>query len=105
MSSTNPAVATTSPSHRWPAERSWAENVTGARSNIRLASTEPAIAPAVCATMYPARSVPDRPVPARRPRNQSAADTTGLKCAPETGPKVKIRAPSASAVAIEFGSS
>jgi hypothetical protein len=46
------------------------------------------------------------PVPARRPNSQSAAVTTGLKCAPETGPNNnKIRTASPNTVAVEFSSS
>ena len=45
------------------------------------------------------------PVPARRPSSQSAAETTGLKCAPETGPNSRISTASPNTVAVEFSSS
>jgi hypothetical protein len=48
---TRPAVATTSPIHRCGAERSVLETETAGRANIRLASTAPPAAPAVCAAM------------------------------------------------------
>ena len=41
----------------------------------------------------------------RRPTNQSAAETTGLKCAPETGPNTRIRTASPKTVAVLFSSS
>ena len=45
------------------------------------------------------------PCPLRRPSHQSARDTTGLKWAPETGPKIRMRTASPSAVVVEFASS
>ena len=48
---------------------------------------------------------PVRPVPVRRPRHQSTADTTGLKWAPDTGPNIRISTPSPNTVASEFCSS
>jgi hypothetical protein len=42
---------------------------------------------------------------ARRPRSQSAAETTGLKCAPETGPNIKMSTVNPRKVAVEFSSS
>ena len=45
------------------------------------------------------------PVPARRPSSQSAADTAGLKCAPEIGPNIRIRTANPNTVAVEFSSS
>ena len=48
---------------------------------------------------------PGRARPNRRPRNQSANDTTGLKWAPETGPNIKMITNSPSAVAAAFSSS
>ena len=45
------------------------------------------------------------PVPARRPSSQSAAETTGLKCAPETGPNNRISTARPNTVAVEFSSS
>ena len=45
------------------------------------------------------------PVPERRPNSQSAAVTTGLKCAPETGPNIRINTASPNTVAVEFSNS
>ena len=47
----------------------------------------------------------ESPVPARRPSNQSTIDTTGLKCAPDTGPSIRISTASPNAVAVLFSSS
>ena len=41
----------------------------------------------------------------RRPRNQSASETTGLKCAPDTGPNSRISTVSPRTVAVLFSSS
>src|SRR5437879_4560786 len=49
ISTTSPAVATTSPSQRCPDERSVVDHDTAALSYIRLASTAPATAPTICA--------------------------------------------------------
>src|SRR5687768_8649233 len=68
ISRTRPAVATTSPSHRCPADRSLPENSTAGRSNIRFARIDPAMAPRVWAAAYPPSWVPVRPVRVRRPR-------------------------------------
>src|SRR6266511_6083575 len=84
ISRIRPAVATTSPSHRCPASRRVCDQVTGSRLNIRFARIDPPIAPRTCAATYPPRSLAVMPVRARRTRNQSAADTTGLRCAPDT---------------------
>src|SRR3546814_16802517 len=51
-----------------------------------------------------ATSRPVNPVPTCRPRNQSTADTTGLKWAPDTGPNSRISTPSPNTVAVEFSS-
>src|SRR6476469_9150135 len=45
------------------------------------------------------------PVPARRPDSQSAAVTTGLKCAPGTGPNIRINTANPNTVAVLFSSS
>ncbi len=47
ISRISPAVATTSPSSRWPADRSWVDHFTSGSPNIASARTEPAIAPAI----------------------------------------------------------
>ena len=39
------------------------------------------------------------------PRAASASETTGLKCAPDTGPNIRMTANSPAAVAAEFSSS
>ena len=52
-----------------------------------------------------ATSRPVSPVPVRRPSSQSAAETTGLKCAPDTGPNIKISTANPNTVAVLFSSS
>src|ERR671910_2038887 len=96
----NPKVATTSPNQSPPDDRSVDENVTGSRSNIRLATMAPAHAPTSWAPAY-ATAVPVR----RPPNRRSASVTTGLKWAPETGPNATIRATRPAPVAAAFSSS
>ena len=72
------------------------------RSNIALASTAPAIPPAIWATVYAPTPFALIPVPVRRPSNQSAADTTGLKCAPDAGPNNSMSVARPNTVAVEF---
>ena len=50
------------------------------------------------------RREPDSP-PVRRPSHQSAAETSGLKWAPDTGPNIRISTASPNTVASEFSSS
>src|SRR4051812_15728099 len=57
ISRISPVVATTLPSHRWPAARSLVENSTAGTANMRLARMDPAIAPRIWAAMYPPRWV------------------------------------------------
>jgi hypothetical protein len=45
------------------------------------------------------------PVLVRRPRSQSAAVTTGLKCAPDTGPNIRISTANPNTVAVLFSNS
>ena len=45
------------------------------------------------------------PVPVRRPSSQSAAVTTGLKCAPDTGPNIRISTANPNTVAVLFSNS
>jgi hypothetical protein len=56
--------------------------------------------PATWAGRYAVASRHDSP-----PSAASANDTTGLKCAPDTGPNIKMIANSPAAVAAEFSSS
>ena len=51
MTSSRPAVATTSPSQMLPPVRTFAEAVTAGSENIRFARIAPAHAPAICTTM------------------------------------------------------
>ena len=54
---------------------------------MRLATVAPAHTPMICAAVYTSAS----PV-VHRPRIRSARVTTGLKCAPDTGPSARISA-------------
>src|SRR6478735_8385279 len=45
------------------------------------------------------------PAVSRRPNSQSTRETTGLKCAPDTGPNSRIRTARPKAVAMEFSNS
>ena len=72
---------------------------------IRLASSAPAMAPRTWASGVGGDVAAGQAGPVRRPSNQSAADTTGLKCAPETGPNSRMRTVSPRNVAVEFSSS
>src|SRR6202163_4605421 len=70
------------------------------RPNIPSASAVPHSAPAICATTY--HGTADHATP---PCQASASVTAGLKCAPDTGPNVRISATSAPPVASAFASS
>ena len=61
--------------------------------------------PTTWAAVYASTSRPVRPVPARRPSSQSAAETTGLKWAPETGPNIRISTVRPRSGGVEFSSS
>src|SRR3977135_767559 len=101
----SPAVATTSPM-KWPAvNRSLVEISNAVRSNMTFARTAPMIPPDTCAAAYATTDPIVIREPARRSSSQSAADTTGLKCAPDTGPNSRISTERPNAVAIEFSSS
>jgi hypothetical protein len=69
---------------------------------MALASMAPATAPMVWAAMYGATWTPLMPVFDRRPSSQSAAVTTGLKCAPDTGPNIRINTANPNTVAVLF---
>src|SRR6266849_2776938 len=73
---------------------------TAAWANIRFAVTAPATHPATWAGRYQAASRQRSP-----PSAASANDTTGLKCAPDTGPNIKMTANRPAAVAAAFSSS
>src|SRR5581483_5458373 len=75
------------------------------RSNMMLASTAPRLPPNIWTAMYATSSLAPIPVPARLPSAQSDSDTAGLKWAPDTGPKSRIRTARPNAVAVEFSSS
>ena len=97
-------MATTSASRWPPLVRSLVDTVV-ATPNMRLASTAPATAPTSCATAYPPTSPNESPWPVRRPRNQSASETTGFRCAPDTGPNNRISTVNPRKVAVLFSSS
>ena len=80
--------------------RSLVEMLTAGRANIRFAATAPAMHPATCTGRYAAASRQRSP-----PNAASTNDTTGLKCAPDTGPNIKMIANSPAAVAAAFSSS
>ena len=67
--------------------------------NMRLATAVPSRPPVTCATMYAGTSAQDR-----SPPNPPASVTTGLKCAPESGPNATMSASSAAPVAAVFAS-
>ena len=73
---------------------------TAASENIRFAATAPVTHPATCAGTYAAASRQEIP-----PSAASENDTAGLKCAPDTGPNMRMIAKSPAAVAAEFSSS
>jgi len=96
----NPNVATNS-LNIWDAPlRGRADSIRMGSPNIPCAAHTPINAPATCATTYPATSVHARP-----PWDASASVTAGLKCAPDTGPNVRISATRAAPVAIAFARS
>src|SRR3984957_8379596 len=100
MITMSPNVATTS-ERKWPALARWCvEMLTAARENMRLATTAPNEHPATWEKRY---AVALRQV--IPPKAASTKETTGLKCAPDTGPTMRIRAKSPVAVAAAFSSS
>ena len=104
ISATRNVVATTSATRCPGVTRSVVE-IDVSTPNITLARTAPATAPTTWATAYHPTSPKVRPWPARRPRNQSASETTGLRWAPETGPTMRISTVSPSTVAVLFSRS
>jgi hypothetical protein len=105
MTRSSPAVATVSLSRTGPPPRWCRDAISAGTANIVSASAAPAMAPVIWqATTAAARL--SRPLPGpRRPSIQSAAVTTGLKCAPPAGASTMIRTASPAAVASEFTSS
>ena len=99
MSSTRPAVATTSPSQRPRPPRSVVDRLTAGSLNIRFATTTPTSPPKSCA---PTSVIAWRPGSA--PVRRSRAVTTGLNAA-DTGCRAMISAASAAPVANAFSSS
>ncbi len=75
----SPAVATASPSHRCPPDRSWVDSLSSGLANMASASTAPPIAPAVCAGTYTATSRSAGPAAPRRPEYQADRVTAGLR--------------------------
>ena len=67
---------------------------------MRFATIAPLMAPAICAGTYATQSRHDSP-----PNSASTTLTTGLKCAPDTGPNARINATSPPAVAAAFSNS
>ena len=80
-------MAKTSPSRTPAPSRTLVDISQAGALNMRLASATPPRAPPIWATTY-------RPA-SRRSRRTAATVTAGLKCAPEIGPRVQIRTPSA----------
>src|ERR1700722_18083183 len=76
------------------------EILTTARENITLATMAPIEQPVTWASKY-ARAFRQL-IP---PKAASTKETTGLKCAPDTGPTIRISANSPAAVAAAFSSS
>ena len=85
ITSTSPAVATTSASRCGQSARSFVLHAIAAAANIRFARIAPAMHPTICAGMYAA--VIATPLRCRR---ASTIETTGLKCAPDTVWKTRI---------------
>ena len=86
ITTTSPAVATTSPSQVLAGRPVVCDDSTASRSNMALASERPDDRRRRSARR---RRRPRRrrgPAPRRSP-GQSTSETTGLKCAPDTGPK------------------
>ena len=83
-----------------PLARCLVEIDTACSPNIRFAPAAPVTHPAIWAGRYAAASRQEIP-----PSAASANETTGLKCAPDTGPNIKMIANSPAAVAAEFSSS
>src|SRR6266404_4299478 len=77
----------------------WRDSETNGSENITCASIVPQTPPKSCAAIYASASFQDKP-----PSRASATETTGFRCAPEIGPKVRIRANSAAPVAIVLAS-
>src|SRR5689334_9072381 len=98
--SNSPNVATASASHTPPPERVFVDHSIAGSEYIRLATITPAMPPAICAGTYAASSRRDSP-----PNAASAALTSGLRCAPETGPTARMIATSPAAVAAAFSNS
>jgi len=71
--------------------------LTAAPENIRFARTAPLTHPAICTGRYASACRHGRP-----PNVASTKDTTGLKCAPLTGPNIRTIANRRAAVAAAF---
>jgi hypothetical protein len=83
----SPTVATTS-ERKWAGDaRLCAEMLTAAFENMRLATTAPPMHPTTWTGRYATAARQLTP-----PKMASTNDTTGLKCAPDTGPNIKMMA-------------
>ena len=105
ISRTSPAVATTSPSRCPPVTRCVVE-IAGGMSNMAFGQHGAADRRRRSARRRTAATSPEAGRCGRDGRGPSPrAETTGLKCAPETGPSIRISTVSPSAVARLFSSS
>src|ERR1700684_325757 len=87
MTSIRPTVATTSESQCGPDARCFVEIEMAASENMALATIAPKMHPSVWKGKYAAACFQEIP-----PNPASTNETIGLKCAPETGPNIKIMA-------------
>src|SRR5687768_2000434 len=100
ITDSRPKVATASLKTCAPPDRVRAESASSGSPNITCAVTTPANAPASCAARYPGTRTHESP-----PCDAAASVTTGFICAPEIGPKARIRHSRAAPVARLFASS
>src|SRR5450432_3740542 len=85
MVATRPNAATPSANHCAPPVRAFIDASSSGSANIACAIMVPTIPPAICATIYNSAS---RGVRSRF--SAKISETTGLKCAPEIGPRMVI---------------
>ena len=99
ITKTSPIVAITSENHKAPDDRSFVDQFTASSSNMMFAIIAPTHPPMICTIEYNTNSRFVSP-----PNNRVTRETTGLKCAPEIGPRAKIKAISPPVVAAAFSS-